>query len=95
MAVNMSLVLPRDGTIGVDIRTVLDLLDGQFDRELAQRGIRLPQSRKRQENFATGEPIASIDDQPANYPTGVFEKKVAGAADATGTAGSIKYLLGG
>src|SRR5579884_380767 len=75
--VDMGLQLPRHRLIRVDIRAVLDLLHRQFDRELAQGAIGLPEGRKRQKDFATGKPIAGVDDQPSDGPANILEQQVA------------------
>jgi len=64
---------PRYGLIGINVRTVLDLLHGQSNGELAPRLIEMAQHGHGQKNFATGKPLAGIDHQPTNQPAGVVE----------------------
>ena len=45
--VDIGLYLPRHGTIGIDIRAVLDLLLGQSNRKFAALGIDVPQCEGR------------------------------------------------
>ena len=57
---------------GVDIRAVLDLLHGQLDRELTPPRIGCPKTEG-VEGIPLGRPIASVDNQPTECPTRVFE----------------------
>ena len=73
MIVNVGFHLPRHRPIGIDIRAVLDLLHGQFNREFVSLWIEVPQDGRGQKDFATGQPFAGFDDQPTNQPTGVVK----------------------
>ena len=72
MTIDMALRLPRQRPIGVNIRDVLDLLPGQLDRELTPPRIGCPKTEG-VEGIPLGKPIASVDNQPTEYPTRVFE----------------------
>src|SRR6185437_14116486 len=75
--VDMSFNLPRHSLVRIDIGTVLDLLHGEFDGEATQGSIGLSQSRKRQKNFATWEPVADVNDKPSNDPAVILKQQVA------------------
>ena len=77
IVIDMGFDLSRHGLIRIDVRAVLNLLHGQFDGEVAQRPIGLPQGRKRQKDFAAGKPIAGVDHKPSNDPADVFKKQIA------------------
>src|SRR5664279_2539028 len=81
--VDIGLDLPRHRSFGIYIRTVLDLLHGQPNSKLTSLRIEVPQGEGRQENFATGEPGAGIDDEPANQPARVVKQEIAHGAEPT------------
>jgi len=71
--IDIALQLPGHRPIGINIRAVIDLLNGQLDRELTPPRIGLLQDGGREKDFPTGQPIAGIDNQPTNHPARVFE----------------------
>jgi hypothetical protein len=62
----------RHRRIGVNIRAVLGLLHGQLDREPTPPRIGCPKTEGVEE-IPLGKPIASVDNQPTEYPTRVFD----------------------
>jgi hypothetical protein len=72
----VTFVLPRDGSVGVDARTSPDLVHGQRQVKPLGRPLDVTEGGRRDEDLAFVQKATCVDDQIPNYPALVIEQDV-------------------
>jgi len=69
-------MLPGDGLVDVDVRTVLHFLAGQRDVKAMRGPVCLAKGDRRNENSACVEESIGLDDEIANHPPIVVNEEI-------------------